>query len=331
MTRSKTSRNPEIRPQSKGASQVAGSMMGRLRSWLKHHQRVSGESLGYLFKSGFSSLMTWMVIGIALALPAILLILLTNLSNLSGSWEGSPRINLFLQSKFPETEIQSVIEELKDWPGVRDVVFISSDNALEEFKRLSGFGEVILALDTNPLPAVLLVEPSVHESATISILVKKLQARPEADSVSVDMQWIQRLNALLGLGKRMVTAISAFLALGVVLIIGNTIRLSIEARRTEIEVIKLVGGTDAFVRRPFLYLGFWFGMGGALIAWVLLISSILYIEAPIKKLAGAYGEQFALQGLDIQQTLLLWGLGALLGIAGAWLAVGRHLRSLDPN
>lgn len=313
-----------------GASQSKQGLVSRLTSWAKHHQRVSGESLGSLLQNGLASLMTWTVIGIALALPAILLVMLNNLSLLSESWDGKPRINIFLDKNLSPEETQAFFGKISAWQQVDSASLISADDALEEFQSLSGFGEVVLALEDNPLPAVVLLEPEDTEGAAVGMLVRRLEGQSGVDSVSVDLEWIQRLNALLSLGERLVTAVSVFLAMGVLLIVGNTIRLSIENRRSEIEVIKLVGGTDAFVRRPFLYLGFWYGLGGGLIAWLLLAASLFYLNEPIVRLAGAYGKPFSLVGLNLVETLGFWGLGASLGIAGAWLAVGRHLKHIEP-
>jgi len=317
-------------PSTTGASHSKQDMTHRLGAWLKHHQRVSGESLGTLLGSGLSSLMTWLVIGIALALPAILLVTLNNLGTLSGSWDGNPKINLFLDKHLQESAAGVFSRELRDWPEVKAVTLIRADDALAEFQALSGLGDALLALEDNPLPAVILLEPVNPAEASLRLMVKRLEARPEVASVSVDLAWVARLHAMLNLGERMVISVSMFLGLGVLLIIGNTIRLAIENRRTEIEVIKLVGGTDAFVRRPFLYLGFWYGLGGALIAWLLMLVSLAWLEAPVQKLAGTYGTGFSLIGLDWEQTLGFLLLGALLGVAGAWLAVGRHLRQIEP-
>lgn len=319
-----------VSPQSPGASQSRQDMSGRFRSWLKHHQRVSGESLGSLLRNGSASLMTWLVIGIALALPAILLVLLSNLSVLSGGWDGNPRINVFLAKEMSVSQSRKFFDNVRGWKEVDTASLISPDDALEEFQTLSGFGDVVLALDSNPLPAVILVQPVSTDGATIGLLKSRLESMEEVESVSADLDWIERLNSMLALGERMVASVSFFLAAGVLLIVGNTIRLAIENRRVEIEVVKLVGGTDAFVRRPFLYLGFWYGFGGALIAWILIELSLLYLDQPVRKLAGAYGEQFSLQGLDLLQTLYFWGLGAILGIFGAWIAVGRNIRLIEP-
>jgi cell division transport system permease protein len=209
--------------------------------------------------------------------------------------------------------------------------YISPVDALAEFKALSGFGEVVDSLDENPLPAVIMLDPASADVADVENLVLRLNNYPPIESLSVDLQWLQRLYSILELARRSIIGVSAVLALAVVLIIGNTIRLAIESRRSEIEVVKLVGGTDAFVRRPFLYTGFWFGLGGGLVAWILVEVSLMWISAPVAELAGLYDSDFSLLGLGPGVGILLFVISAGLGLTGAWLAVNRHLDVIQPG
>ncbi|MEX2488335.1 MAG: permease-like cell division protein FtsX [Pseudomonadales bacterium] len=296
-----------------------------------HHRTVARESLATLLRNWLTSTMTWLAIGIALALPAILYLILVNVGNVSGEWEGKPRITLYLEDNVSSVDGKAFAKEIEDRETVESTHYVSAEEALDEFKALSGFGEVVDSLDDNPLPAVIIVAPAVSEPARLKLIIAALEDENHVTSASMDLKWIERLYAIIGFGQRLVAALGAFLALGVLLIIGNTIRLAIENRRDEIEVVKLVGGTDAFVRRPFLYLGLWYGLGGAIIAWLLVQISLMFLAAPVQRLVQSYGNQFSISGLGVTESLVLWTGGSILGVLGALLAVSRHLHEIEPH
>ncbi|MEO2177257.1 MAG: permease-like cell division protein FtsX, partial [bacterium] len=306
-------------------------MLGKMSAYLKHHRQVGFETLRNLFSTLLTSLMTWMVIGIALALPAMLYILLTNLGNLGGEWDGKPRLSLYLKAGTSEKAGIALSENLFSDPDVAMASYITSDSALAEFQKNSGFEDVLASLPNNPLPAVIEIELEALSPAETKLKVTQVESWPEVESISVDLEWIERLFVILALGERFVMALSMFLGLGVLLSIGNTIRLAIENRRAEIEVVKLVGGTDGFVRRPFLYLGFWYGLGGAVGAWLMVQASLLFLSEPIERLLLSYQEEFTLIGLGASETAVLLGIGCILGVLGAALAVGRHLHRIEPQ
>lgn len=314
-----------------GAHAARRSATARLTAWARNHRVVAKDSLAALFAVWLPSVMTWLVIGIALALPTILLLLLTNIGDVSAEWEAKPHISIYLKSTMSGEDGRRFASGLESIDGIESVVYISPGEALAEFQALSGFGDVLDALDSNPLPAVVEVAPNFERPAELKLLVTRLSGMNEVESVSVDLAWVERLFAILALGKRFVAALAFFLALGVLLSIGNTIRLAIENRRAEIEVVKLVGGTDSFVRRPFLYLGFWYGLGGAVTAWLMVQVSLLLLSGPVDRLVRSYDDEFALVGLGPGATLILLATGALLGILGAGLAVGRHLHEIEPR
>ena len=314
-----------------GATVAITGTRDRLRAWIAHHRRVCIGTLRELLESPLSSLMTWLVIGIALALPAILTVFLQNVSALSGDWGGEPRLSVYLVQTAGTAEARALADTLERQGDVSETRFISSEQALVDFRNRSGFGDVLASLDRNPLPHVIEVVPVTADPLELGSLVARIEADNLVESVAVDLAWLERLYALLQFAKRLVTALGIVLALGVLLIMGNTIRLSIENRRQEIEVIKLVGGTDGFVRRPFLYLGFWYGLGGALFALVLLEASLLFLSSPVEMLAQSYQDDYALSGPGLMGILLLLLLGAFLGVAGAVLAVSRHLRDIEPR
>mgnify|MGYP001828234574 FL=1 len=304
-----------------------------LRVYLLRHLQVFFYSLGVLSRSPFATLMTTAVIGIALALPSGLHVVLQNAQQLSGGWDGAAQISLFLKRTVPEEEANRLARQIQKLPEVASVNYISRSEALQEFQRLSGFGDALEALKDNPLPSVLVIHPTANAStpAATEKLLQRLQAYPPVDVAQLDMQWVKRLYVIMELVRRGVVVLAALLALAVLLVVGNTIRLAIQNRRDEIVVMKLIGGTDGFIRRPFLYTGFWYGLFGGVIAWLLVSLSLSILRDPVERLTGLYQSQFELSGLDITTTGMLIGTSILLGLAGSWLAVGRHLRDIEPT
>ena len=210
---------------------------------------------------------------------------------------------------------------------------ISREAALVEFKRLSGFGDALNALDRNPLPVVLVVHPAAkhRHPDQLQALLNQLGRHNEVDIAQLDLEWVRRLHAMLELARQVVMILAGGLAVAVLLIIGNTIRLAVLNRRDEIEITKLIGGTNAFIRRPFLYAGMLQGLLGALLAWLLLSLSLLILSRPIHHLAGLYESRFEVENLGFLATLVLIGAGGLLGWLGSRLAVSRHLRAIEPR
>ena len=302
-------------------------------TWLLRHAQMSLSSLGRLSRNPISTAMTAAVIGIALALPSGLHLLVDNVSQLSSTWDGSASISLFLSEGVSDEQADIVRKQVALRTDIAETRLIDRDQALEEFRRLSGFGEAIDLLDQNPLPAVVLVRPqnSVQSADAVAALARELQAYREIELAQVDLQWVERLGAITNTIERAVIILAALLAGAVLLIVGNTIRLEIQNRHDEIEVVKLVGGTDAFIRRPFLYEGIWYGLLGAAIGLLLVLSSLYLLDGPVQRLAGLYESDFALAVIDPASLLgVLFG-GPLLGLAGAWLAVGRHLAQIQPE
>ena len=304
-----------------------------LRVYLLRHLQVFFYSLGVLSRSPFATLMTTAVIGIALALPSGLHVVLQNAQQLSGGWDGAAQISLFLKRSVPNEEANRLARQLQELPEVASVNYISRSEALQEFQRLSGFGDALEALKDNPLPSVLVIHPTANAStpAATEKLLQRLQGYPPVDVAQLDMQWVKRLYVIMELVRRGVVVLAALLALAVLLVVGNTIRLAIQNRRDEIVVMKLIGGTDGFIRRPFLYTGFWYGLFGGVIAWLLVSLSLSILRDPVERLTGLYQSQFELSGLDFTTTGMLIGTSILLGLAGSWLAVGRHLRDIEPS
>ena len=318
----------------KRESQSRPSIVTLCRSYFIRHIQVFFYSLGQLSRAPVSTLMTCMVIGIALALPAGLHTLLKNAQQLSGDWESTAQISVFLKKKITEKQALNLKNDIQQWPNIISVHYISREQALKEFQALSGFGDALKALNSNPLPSVLIVKPNLSSSKSENVtqqLLNKLRSLRQTDKALLDMQWIRRLYAIMDIVERGVLILGLLLALAVLLVVGNTIRLAIQNRRKEIVVMKLIGGTDAFIRRPFLYTGFWYGLFGGIIAWLLVSFTMLSISSPIEKLTTLYQNQFSLHHMSFFTTVMLFALSIFLGLVGSWFAVGRHLRDIEPQ
>ncbi|MGA7801926.1 MAG: permease-like cell division protein FtsX [Gammaproteobacteria bacterium] len=300
--------------------------------YLIRHAQVLVASLGRLYRNPMSTFMTAAVIGIALALPATLLVSLNNLQRLSGGWNGAASISVFLKEAVNGSRAAELASQVGGWADVRTVRTITRDQALAEFRRLSGFGNALDALDSNPLPAVLVVRPeNGDDPAAVQALLLKLRQLPETQLAQLDLQWVKRLAAIMNIGRRGVLVVAALLGLAVLLVVGNTIRLDIQNRHDEIAVTKLIGGTDGFIRRPFLYTGLWHGVLGAVIAGALVELAFALINGPVAHLAALYQSEFSLRAMGLAGILGLLAAGAGLGLAGSWLAVSRHLDDIEPT
>ena len=315
-----------------GASQSRARLRDHYNSWLRHHRLSAADSLFRVLDNPLSSVLTWLVIGIALALPVGLNVALDNVNRLSTSWDSPTQISLFLLEEVDAEQATQLALELDARDDVADTVFISREEALAEFRALSGFADVLASLDDNPLPNLVLVSPSGSlDGQGAAALREELHQHPGVAQAVLDMEWLQRFNSLLELSRRLILAVGGLLVLGVVLILGNTIRLAIENRREEIVIVKLVGGSNAFVRRPFLYTGLWYGVGGGAFAAVLVALALWFLSEPVGNLAQLYQSTYQLRGLGIMGGMNLVVLGGLLGLAGAWLAVTRHLVNIEPR
>lgn len=326
-------RNPKSSPPvpRRGATTARVSWRQRFESYREHHRDVARESLRRLRSTPLPTLMTVLVIAISLALPAGLYVLLKNAQAVSEDWDGSAQISLFLRQKTSEDQGRKLAADLAKRADVKRTEYISRDQALKEFQEQSGLGDILKELGENPLPAVIVVYPVQTDVQRAQHLRNDLANMGEVDIAQLDAQWVQRLYALLELGERLVVALSIGLALAVLLVIVNTIRLSIESRRDEIVIVKLVGGTDAYVRRPFLYTGFWYGLGGCIVALILIQTLLWWLDEPVQVIADLYRSQFELTGLGFGASLLMLVGSILIGLLGARLAVSQHLRAVEPN
>lgn len=303
----------------------------RLSAWRRHHSQSAADSLSKVLQQPIASAMTWLVIGIAIALPAGLWVLLNNAAQVTARLESPAQFSVFMKDGSAADTTRALGLQLKQRSDVLETVFIDRNDALVEFAQSSGMGVLVSALPENPLPHLLLVTPVDGDPGAVTQLQTAILAIDDVQEVVIDNLWLQRLAALMGLGRRAVQLISLLLLAAVVLVLGNTIRLAIESRRDEIVISKLVGGSDAFVRRPLLYTGLWFGIGGGVVAALLVALGVLLLSPPVARIAMAYDSTFSLQGLNLVDSLQLVLIGAGLGLIGAWLAVARHLRAIEPQ
>ncbi|MDH0099277.1 permease-like cell division protein FtsX [Ectopseudomonas hydrolytica] len=300
-------------------------------AWLESHRASLVDSLQRLARQPIGSFFTCLVMAVALSLPMGLSLLLDNVERLGGSWQRAAQISLFLEMSAGERDGQALREQIAAMDDVAEAEWISREQALEEFQQLSGLGQALKELPENPLPGVVLVTPKEVDKAKLEALRQRLAELPRVEQAQLDLVWVERLTAILKLGDRFVFGLSLLLILALLLVIGNTIRLHIENRRAEIEVIKLVGGTDGYVRRPFLYMGALYGFGAGVFAWLLLAFGLDWLNHAVVRLSGLYGSDFALGGVPSSDGLSLLLGAVLLGYIGAWLAVARHLNELAPR
>lgn len=308
-------------------------MSGAVSSYATRHLQALFGALGRLMRAPLATLLTLMVIGVALALPAGLGLVVDNLRSVTGELGNALDFTVHFKLDTPIERVQQIARSARERPGVDAVTVKSADQALEEFKQASGFGDALSALTDNPLPHHLIVRPRPDASgpAEIENLRRYFVAFPEVDLVQLDLDWVRRLHSLLDVLRRVFWLVVTVLGLGVLAVIGNTIRLEIQARRPEIEVTKLVGGSNAFVRRPFLYTGLFYGLGGALLAALILLGGMTYLQQAVGELSAQYGGKFAMAGPGLRGVGILAAVGAGLGWLGALVSTGRHLRAIEPR
>jgi len=300
---------------------------------LREHKEVAISSWRRLWHTPIANLLTWLTLAIALALPAALLLLLNQAQHLGQQLNENSHISVFLTPYASQEQGQALANQLQARSDIKQVTYISADDALINFKDTSGLSDVLESLTDNPLPATLLLEPtdSALTTEAVAQLTEELRQLELVDQVLVDMAWLDRLQAILRTSERLTYSLALLLALGVLLVVGNTVRLQIENRKQEILVIKLVGGTDAYLRRPFLYAGFWAGLCAALLAWVIIQLGVAYLHGPLRTLAQSYQSDWQLQGLGLTGSLILLACGCGLSVFGAALTVGRQLRLIEPK
>jgi cell division transport system permease protein len=296
-------------------------------AWLRQHWQSVGLTLARLLGSPTATLLNVMVIGVALALPLGGYMLLQDLGNVARRVTGNAQVSLFLAREAGKGDIAALEAQLKRVPGVRAVHFVSREQALEGLKHAEEMADVIAALQSNPLPDAFVLETG--GGAELDKLERELKTLPKVAHVQLDSAWTKRLESLVALGRAAVLILAALLAFGLVAVTFNTIRLQILTQKDEIEVSKLIGATDAFIRRPFFYLGVIQGGLGALAALAIVYSCMRILNRSLHELAQLYGSDFRLNFFDLPDCGAVLAFAALLGWLGAYMSVSRHLFDID--
>lgn len=315
----------------RGAQRQSTRAGDRVRAWGRHHRAMAIDSARRLVKQPIGSLLTMLAIGTALVLPCALWLALDNARLLGTELDESATLTVYLSTGMDESLALSIADTVAGHPRVASVQLVTAAEGMAEFQQALGLEDALARLEDNPLPASVVITPLNTDPAQVRDLGEQLEAIEGVDEVRLDLAWLERLRRLAELGKRLTLALGVLFGFGVLLIVGNTIRLSVESRRTEIEVVTLIGATHAFVRRPFLYSGAWHGLGGGIVAWVLLYLGVEWLAAPIQALAESYGAHFGVPGLGIAGSATLLFSSTLLGWLGGWIAVNRHLAVTRPR
>ncbi len=299
-----------------------------LRAWTRRHAFSLLSSLGSLARYPLASLMTVAVVAFAIAMPLALHLALDNIERLAKQWERLDTLSVFLEPGVERPVVDRLTSRLSTWPEVLAVDPISPQQGIDELSRQLGLDPVDDLLADSPLPWVL--EVTLAGGVDRAGLIERLRGQDRVASVLADLQWLERLDAMTELLGQLTWLLAVLLAVGVAVVIGNTIRLDVQNRREEIEVMALVGATAAFIRRPFLYSGLWYGLLGGLAAWAMIFAGLLALDEPVARLGQAYAESFRLLGPSPLTIGAAVGGSALFGLLGAWLAVSQHLRRIDP-
>lgn len=302
-------------------------------AWRQHHRSVAIESLTRLAKHPLSNFVTMLVLSIAITLPSTLNLVVRNFSHFLGPESNTLQMSLYLSAKVSPSQVNQLTHLLKGWPEVNQAVYISPSQAKQSFEQREGFAGLIDSLPTNPLPGLiaLSLKSSSLSADQANLLKRRAFELDGVDHVRIDMDWFQKISAIVVLLNQLASGLAILLASGVMLVVGNTIKLAIDNRRDEIIVIKLIGATNAFIRRPFLYLGLWLGLGAAVLAIVLSKVSEYALTYSMQSVIEAYDTEITLLPFGINDGLILLAFGGILGLSGAWLAANHHIRSLEPR
>ena len=300
-------------------------------NWLLVHLDTLRESLARLARQPIASALNVVVIGIALSLPAGFYLGLSNLQTFSRQLSRDPQISIFMAIDASAADVAAVEQRLKSNNEIGRVEFIGRDQALARLKRSAGLADVLANLGRNPLPDAFVVTARSNDPATLEALHDMARKWPQVGHVQLDAEWARRLDAALNVGRLLVTLLAVLLAVALMAVTFNTIRLQILTRRDEIEVSKLIGATDPFIRRPFLYFGALQGLAGGFAAWTIVASGVLVLNIQLEDLTGLYGITFKLEWPSPGDTMTLLVFAAVLGWLGAWLSVSRHLWLIEPR
>lgn len=305
---------------------------GGFSIWITRHASTSLGSLGRLVRQPFASLMIILVVAVTLALPAAINVIVKNAQLVSGSWDNALDFSVYLRQDLSVSDAEELKRLIEQRADVESVELVTAADALIEFKEQSGFGDALDELSDNPLPHTLIVRPGPgNTAASMVLLQEEVGNLPETDLVQVDTDWVQRFHAILDIVRQAIAIGAALLGIAIIVIIGNTIRLDIENRRDEIEVTKLIGASNAFVRRPFLWTGFWYGLFGGTLALLLVQYGLYLLKGPVARLAGLYQGNISVTTLGLADSGAIIGIAIFLGLFGSWFTAARHMRRIEPR
>ena len=302
-----------------------------MKNWLRQHRRSLTTTLARLARTPLASLLNISVVGVALALPLAFYVILTNLQSLAQDKAPTPQISVFLAMDAQASDAREIDNRLKKHAAIAKFRFIPRDQALAELKEKAGLSDVIASLGRNPLPNGFVIDARENTSAALEKLRDEFKAWPKVEHVQLDSTWARRLDATLQLGRLIVLTLAAVLAFALVAVTFNTIRLQILTQRAEIEVAKLIGATNPFIRRPFLYYGAVLGLAGGITGWAIVWAGLWLLNDRLAALTQLYGASFTLRHLSPADAASLCGFAAALGWLGAWLSASRNLAEFDPE
>jgi cell division transport system permease protein len=301
-----------------------------MRAWAMDHYLVAADTLVYVSARLGTSLLVWLLIGIALALPGALYLLQANLAAMLEGWEGRPGLTVYFNADAELAEAEAVQETLTGHAGIQRLTLVTPEQALAAFQGFAGLSDALAGLERNPLPISLRVTVGDGLAAgELDELAYRLRQDPAVDEVSIERSWLERLQAMTELVRRLGLVLTVLFGLGAVLVTSTSVRLAIESRLEELKVMKLVGATDAYIRRPFLYCGLFYGLGGAVVGGMVISTLLLVLEPPLTRLFGSYGTPPEVIGLAPLFFVALLLLGAVLGVGGALLAARQRLVRLE--
>ncbi len=296
-----------------------------MKAWLTHHLHSLKIAAQRFRDAPLATLLTILVIGVAVAMPSGLYVLLSNLDRAAGGVKPQIELTLFLKTDVPENKSKALAADLAKQPDIAGVVFISKAEGIRKLEA-AGLSDITAGLPENPLPDTLILTPQQTNPEALDALYNRLTKLDTVQQVVMDADWVKRLTALMGLGKNLVLLLAALFGLALAAITANTIRLQIYAQQDEIEVAQLIGATDRFIRRPFLYYGGIQGLVGGIAGWLILLLGGALIESSVAQVATAYGASFTLNSLNLAELIPLLGLSTLLGWLGAYFSVNQALR-----
>ena len=302
-----------------------------MRTWLRHHALSFAHTIRRFATNPVASLLNALVIGVALALPLGGYVLLANVQHFARGLAADAQISLFLAPEASKADIAEIQKRLRGTPGVRGVEFVSREKALDGLKRTSGMAEVIATLRNNPLPDAFVATLAASDTALTQRLEQEFKGLPKVAYVQADSAWVERVSSLLRFGRTAVILMAALLSFALVAVTFNTIRLQILTQRDEIEVSKLIGATNAYIRRPFFYLGILQGVFGGLVACVIVEAAIFVLNRDLDGLATLYGTDARLQLLSLADAFTVLAFAAALGWLGTSVSVSKHLSKIEPR